>query len=178
VSEPTPPATDPVAFRSWMARWATGIAVVTTRVGEDDAGLTVNSFVSVSLHPPSVLVSLMRSVDSLPMIERSRRFAVSVLGADQRAVSERFAQTGPSGEKFRGLAVHRSPSGIALPDGTLGAVECRVASFLPVFDHVLVVGEVVWQEQGVDGRPLLFFHSGYAEPDREGRLVLPPPRST
>lgn len=171
------PPVDANDFRALMARWPTGVAVVSARDGEDDGGLTVSSFVSLSLSPPAVLVSLMRFVDSLPMVERSRRFAVSFLRTEQRAVSERFARTVPSAEKFRGLAVHRSPNGLAIPDGVLGALECRVTSFLPIFDHVLVVGEVVWQEVAAEGLPLVYYHSGYGEADPAGHLALPAERS-
>src|SRR5271157_5401314 len=133
-----------------MGRWSTGVSVVTARDGAIDAGLTVNAFLSVSLNPPSVLVSLTMDADTTPVIERTGRFAVNFLAADQRALSERFARQVPSAEKFGGLSFHRGPGGIALLDGTLGAVECRVASQVPAYDHILFVGEVVHEELGRD----------------------------
>jgi 3-hydroxy-9,10-secoandrosta-1,3,5(10)-triene-9,17-dione monooxygenase reductase component len=168
---------DPAAFRTMMARWATGVAVVTARDGATEVGLTVNAFLSVSLFPPSVLVSLKDDVDSLPPIERSRAFAVNVLAADQRAVSERFARAVPWAEKFRDLPFHRGTTGAALLDGTLGAVECRLLAVTPAFDHRLVLGEVVRVEPGRDGPPLLFFRSGYSAADADGRLSFPGARS-
>jgi flavin reductase (DIM6/NTAB) family NADH-FMN oxidoreductase RutF len=162
------------AFRRLMARWATGVSVVTARDGDSDGGLTVNAFLSVSLNPPTVLVSLMRDVDTLPLVERSRRFAVNFLAADQRSLSERFARTVPPAEKFRDTAFHRGSGGVALLDGTLGALECRVASLTPAYDHVLVVGEVVSQELGREAPPLLFYRSTYAEADGPDRLRFPP----
>ncbi len=168
------PPVDVAAFRRFMGGWATGVSVVTSRDGPLDAGLTVNAFLSVSLSPPALLVSLMRDVDTLPVIERSQSFAVSFLAGDQRAISERFASAIPPAEKFRDLPMHRGVTGIALPDGTLGAAECRVVSLAPLFDHVLVTGEVVRLEQGRSAPPLLFFRSAYGEPDTEGRLRLPP----
>ncbi len=170
-------APDAPGFRALMGRWATGVAVVTVRDGETDHGLTVNAFLSVSLSPPSVLVSLKDDVDSLPPLERSRAFAVNVLAADQRAVSERFARTVPAAEKFRELPFHRGVTGAALVDGTLGALECRVAAIVPQFDHRLVVGEVVHAETGRDGPPLLFFRSGYGTAEGVDRIRLPPPRA-
>jgi 3-hydroxy-9,10-secoandrosta-1,3,5(10)-triene-9,17-dione monooxygenase reductase component len=174
MSVPVP--VDSATFRRGMGRWATGVSVVTAREGETDAGLTVNALLSVSLAPPSLLVSLTREADTTPLIERSGRFSVNFLAADQRPVSERFARTDPPAEKFRGLAVHRSPGGLALLDGTLGAVECRVVSKTPAFDHLLILGEVVHQELGRDGPPLLFFRSAYAETQGSDLLRLPPPR--
>lgn len=172
----TPPAVDRDAFRRLMGRWATGVSVVTARDGEVDAGLTVNALLSVSLRPPAVLVSLMHDVDTLPVIERSGRFAVSFLAGDQRPMSERFASTQAPAEKFRGVALHRGPFGGALLDGSLGALECLVRSRLPAFDHVLLLGEVVYQEAGREAPPLLFFHSGYSEAEGPDRVRIPTAR--
>jgi flavin reductase (DIM6/NTAB) family NADH-FMN oxidoreductase RutF len=159
-----------------MGRWATGVSVVTAHDGSRDAGLTVNALLSVSLAPPTLLVSLSTDADTLPVLERSGHFGVSFLTADQRAVSERFAQTLPSVEKFGGIPLHRGPHGSPLLDGVLGAAECRVVSRSPTADHVLIVGEVVHEETGPDAAPLLFFRSGYADADGPERLRLPRPR--
>lgn len=170
-----PPSADPAAFRGLMARWATGVAVVTARDGSVDAGLTVNALLSLSLEPPSLLISLGRDADTTPIIERSGRFAVNFLAADQRNLSERFAKAIPPAEKFLNLPLHRGATGAPLLEGTLGAAECRVGAWTPRYDHVLVVGEVVHQELGRDSVPLLFFRSGYAEPAGPEGLRLPAP---
>ena len=172
-SLPGPPAD---SFRRVMARWVTGVAVVTARDGVTDAGLTVNSFLSVSLDPPTVLVSLMHDVDTLPILERSGWFGVSFLAADQRALSERFARPDPPAAKFRDLPIHRGPHGSALLDRSLGAIECQVVSRTVAYDHVLVVGEVSYQEVDRDALPLVFYRSGYGEAESPERLRLPPGR--
>ncbi|MGD0249832.1 MAG: flavin reductase family protein [Thermoplasmata archaeon] len=172
-----PAPVDSTTFRRWMGRWATGVSVVTAREGDADAGLTVNALLSVSLAPPSLLISLTRDADTTPVIERSGRFAVNFLAAGQRSLSDRFARTDPATEKFRVLPVHRSPSGLALLEGTLGAVECRVVSKTPAFDHLLILGEVVHQELGREALPLIFFRSGYAEAEGTDTLRLPPSRT-
>ncbi|MCI4357608.1 MAG: flavin reductase family protein [Thermoplasmata archaeon] len=166
---------DPAGFRRLMARWPTGVAIVTTRDGPHDHGLTVNSLLSVSLHPPTLLLSLGVEADSTPAVERSGRFAASFLALGQRSLSERFARTVPSAEKFRDLPVDRSPSGLALVPGAVARLECRVRSVVPVLDHRLVLGEVVWLEPGPDASPLLFHRSSYAEDDGPQRLRLPAP---
>jgi len=173
-----PSASDPSpdSFRRLMARWATGVAVVTSQDGATDAGLTVNAFLSVSLDPPTVLVSLMHDVDTLPILERSGWFGVSFLAADQRALSERFARPDPPAAKFRDLPIHRGPHGSALLDRTLGAIECQVVSRTLAHDHVLVLGEVRYQEVGRDALPLVFYRSGYADAESPERLRLPPGR--
>jgi 3-hydroxy-9,10-secoandrosta-1,3,5(10)-triene-9,17-dione monooxygenase reductase component len=171
---PPPPVADPARFRALMGRWATGVSVVTARGRAHDAGLTVNALLSVSLRPPSVLVSLGHDVDTLPVIEESGHFGASFLAADQRPVSERFALTIPSAEKFAGLAVHRGPAGSPLLTDALASLECRVVSRTPTFDHVLLVGEVIHTESGREAPPLVFYRSGYAEADGPNRIRLPP----
>ncbi len=166
------PAVGPASFRAAMARWATGVCVVTARSGEEDAGLTVNALLSVSLEPPSLLVSLQRDVDTLPVLRRSGAFAVNVLAAAQRPLSDRFAQPVPSRQKFEGLAVHRGSTGAPLLDGSLASLDCRLVSATELFDHVLVVGRVERIEEGPDASPLLFFRAAYAEDDGTGRLRL------
>jgi flavin reductase (DIM6/NTAB) family NADH-FMN oxidoreductase RutF len=156
-----------------MGRWATGVSVVTAHEAAADGGLTVNALLSVSIAPPSVLVSLSKDADTLPMVERSGYFGASFLSTAQRSVSERFARTLPSADKFAGIPRHRGPHGSPLLDGALGAVECRVIARSPILDHVLVVGEVVHEEIGPDALPLLYFRSAYAEADGAERLRLP-----
>lgn len=170
---PTP--LDGPAFRRLMGRWATGVSVVTAREQDVDVGMTVNALLSVSLAPPSLLISLTREADTTPRIERSGRFAVNVLASDQRALSVRFAQEIPPAEKFRGLAFHRGPSGLALLDGAISALECRVVSKTPAYDHLLILGEVLHHELGRDASPLLFFRSDYATAEGPATVRLPPP---
>ena len=166
---------DGAGFRRFMARWATGVSVVTAREFDVDAGLTVNALFSVSLAPPSLLISLARDADTTPLIERSGHFAVSFLAADQRELSVRFAQEISPAEKFRGLAFHRGPAGLALLDGALGAVECRVVSKTPAYDHLLILGEVVHHEFGREAPPLLFYRSSYGAALGTDAIRLPPP---
>jgi flavin reductase (DIM6/NTAB) family NADH-FMN oxidoreductase RutF len=169
-------AVDPVAFRRWMGQWATGVTVVTAADGDHDFGMTVNAFLSVTLRPPTVLVSLGEDAEATPIVERTQAFAVNLLSATQRALSERFAQTAGGDEKFRGIPIHRSPRGLPLLDGTLGALECEVTDTTPVADHHLILGQVVAVHAGPEEVPLVFFHSGYAERDDDRALRLPGPR--
>ncbi len=174
MSEGGPRRGDTAAFRSLMSRWATGVSVVTATDQGHDAGLTVNALLSISLDPPSVLVSLMRGVDTLPVLERAKVFGVSLLSASQRHLSERFARAIPSQEKFEGVAFRRGTTGVPLLEGSLGTLECRLVSMTEVFDHFLLVGEVLGLELGREESPLLFYRSGYATAEGGDRLQLPP----
>ncbi len=171
------PAVAPDDFRRLLGRWATGVSVVTARDAAGDVGLTVNALLSVALAPPLLLVSLSREADSTPVVERTGVFAVSVLAAEQRSLSERFARPAPAAEKFDGVAGHRGPGGLFLLDGSLAAFECRVTERFPIADHVLFIGEVRHAEPGADAPPLVFYRSRYAEPAGTDRLTLPAPRA-
>ncbi|EQD55135.1 Flavin reductase-like, FMN-binding domain protein [mine drainage metagenome] len=169
-------APDPAAFRALMGRWASGVAVVTGHADGRDAGLTVNALLSISLQPPSLLVSLTQDADTTPVIGASGRFGVSFLSATQRAVSERFARAIPSAEKFRDLPVRRGRGGVPLLEGALGTAECRVADWIPRHDHVLIEGEVVETTIGdPTALPLLFFGSHYGEASGPRDVRFPPP---
>jgi 3-hydroxy-9,10-secoandrosta-1,3,5(10)-triene-9,17-dione monooxygenase reductase component len=180
VSAPTPKpsgdAVDPAAFRALISRWGSGVSVVTAREEDRDGGLTVNALLSVSLQPPTLLVSLTHDADSTPVILRTRRFAVNLLAAAQRPLSERFALAIPGHEKFSGVPVHRRENGPARLDGALAWFECEVAETFAVADHQLIVGRVVDVETGADGLPLLFYRSRYGEASGPDSVALPPGR--
>jgi 3-hydroxy-9,10-secoandrosta-1,3,5(10)-triene-9,17-dione monooxygenase reductase component len=178
VSEGTsaPGRVEPGAFRALISRWASGVSVVTAREGDRDTGLTVNALISVTLDPPTLLVSLTHDADSTPVILRTRRFVVNLLAATQRPLSERFALAIPSPEKFEGIALHRRAGGPARFDGALAAFECEVDQTWVVGDHHLIVGRVVDLETGADGVPLVFYRSRYGEPSGPDSVTLPPGR--
>jgi len=169
------PKADAAGFRRLMARWPTGVSVVTARSGERDGGMTVNALLSISLEPPTLLVSLARDADTVPLLDASGQFAVSFLGARQRELSEGFARRVDAAEKFRGVRIRRGVTGAALLDGALGWIECRTIQAIPLADHRLYVGEVVAAQEGIDAPPLLFYHRSYAVAEGGDRLILPAP---
>ena len=82
-----------VAFRRTLGMFATGVTVLTTRVGEQVHGMTANAFMSVSLRPPLVLISIDRRARMGALLHEGTRFGVSVLEAKQTGLSDRFAGT-------------------------------------------------------------------------------------
>jgi flavin reductase (DIM6/NTAB) family NADH-FMN oxidoreductase RutF len=169
-------AVDPTSFRRLMGRWPTGVSVVTSRDGDRDFGLTVNAFLSVSLTPPTILISLGHEADSTEVVRRAGRFAVNVLSQEQRALSERFARTGPPEEKFRGVAIHRGLTGLAILDGTVATLEAAVTKAVAVGDHTLFVGVVDRVDVSGEIAPLVFVRGQYAEPAGPDLLRLPKPK--
>jgi 3-hydroxy-9,10-secoandrosta-1,3,5(10)-triene-9,17-dione monooxygenase reductase component len=152
---------DEASFRQVLARFATGVVVVTGATEHGPAGLTCQSFSSLSLDPPLVLLSTARSSKTWPRIEAAGRFAVNVLGDDQRELSERFAVSG--GDKFDGIGWRTGALGNPLLDGAIAHLECDVHAVHGGGDHVIVVGRVRGLEApGLEERtPLIYFRSEY-----------------
>lgn len=148
-------------FRHVMGHFATGVAVVTSREADGTfRGLTANSFASVSLSPPLVLVCLdRRSVTHASVVETGA-FAVSVLSAGHERLARRFSG-GKRSERFTDLGVRKERTGSPVIDEALAWLDCRVHQVHPAGDHSIVVGEVLACGAGA-GDPLLFYGGGYA----------------
>ncbi len=133
-------------FTEAMARFATGVTVVTVQDERDDVGSTVNAFASISVEPPIVMVALMRTGYLCEVVDRQGRFAVNVLGARHRAIAGRFAAAGrPSARLLvAGEAHHRGEhSGALILDTAIAAFECSVTQRVEAGDHVAYFAEVV-----------------------------------
>jgi len=151
---------DPQEFRRTLGRFATGITVVTMRSAHESHGITVNAFMSVSLEPPVIAVCIDKRAKAHTTLSESERFGVSVLRAEQRALSDRFAgRAAPSEpdpyEDFHGFPVVR---------GALGTMLCAVYDVADAGDHSLFLGEVE-ALAAFEGRPLLYFEGRYANLD-------------
>jgi flavin reductase (DIM6/NTAB) family NADH-FMN oxidoreductase RutF len=138
-------------LRQVMGRFATGVTVVTTTQRDTIHGMTANAFLSVSLRPPLVLVSLGRCRMS-EMLPRTGRYGVSVLASDQEHFAAHFAgqRVSPITPEF---VWHKD---LPLLDGALAHVGCRVVDVHTAGDHVLWIGEVEHLHHR-DGEPLLFY---------------------
>jgi flavin reductase (DIM6/NTAB) family NADH-FMN oxidoreductase RutF len=148
-------------LRRALGQFATGVTVITTRTADGSfVGLTCNSFAAVSLDPPLVLWSLRRHSAALPHFQQAGVFAVSVLSASQRLVSQRFA--GPASDKFDGLDVKAGIDGCPLIPDALAHFECRTEHVVDGGDHAIFLGRVVRLGYR-DGEPLLFSGGRYRE---------------
>ena len=147
-----------VAFRRTLGMFATGVTVLTARVGEQVHGMTANAFMSVSLQPPLVLISIDRRAKMGALLHEGTRFGVSVLEARQTGLSDRFAgrvADDPPEATFE--LVHETP----LVEGALAHLVARVVRSYWGGDHSLFLGQVEFARYG-EGRPLLF-HGGRYE---------------
>ncbi|HEX6289227.1 MAG TPA: flavin reductase family protein [Herpetosiphonaceae bacterium] len=150
---------DQADFRRVMGHFASGVTVVTTCHEGFCHGITVSSFCSLSLEPPLVLICIDRRVNSHELIERSGMFAINILAEDGEWLSRHFASR--ELDKFSKVAYHSGHKGLPLLDGALATIECRLAEKFPGGDHTIFVGEVLRTEVPREGRPLLYFRSGY-----------------
>lgn len=151
---------DDAQFKLAMSHFASGVTVVTTEHEGRPYGMTVAAFSSLSLHPPLVLVCIEKTVKTHDAIVAAGKFGVSILGAAQADLSNRFASRVE--DKFAEIAVSRGELGVPLLDGAITALECRVTSQLPGGDHTIFVGEVEGIRVG-EGAPLVYYRSGYRE---------------
>jgi flavin reductase (DIM6/NTAB) family NADH-FMN oxidoreductase RutF len=146
-------------LRRIMGHFATGVTVITTVSDQGTPyGLTANAFMSVSLEPPLVLISVDKKAESYPYFEQSRVFTINILRDDQEGLSRRFAVSG--GNKFEGIAFHRGANNVPILEDTLAHVECRLHAAYDGGDHTLYLGEILEAETR-EGRPLLFYRGGY-----------------
>jgi flavin reductase (DIM6/NTAB) family NADH-FMN oxidoreductase RutF len=151
-------------FRTVMGRFATGVTVVTAVQDGFDHAMTANSFASVSLEPPLVLVCV--EVDSRfhEAVLDAGGWNVNVLDEAQRGRASWFATKGrPLVGQFDSTPTHRSAlTGALLLDEALVTVECRTQQIHRAGDHDILIGEVLEVDMvRPDGRPLLWFGSGY-----------------
>ena len=128
-------------FKQVMGQFITGVTVVTTRSKDELAGLTVNSFTSVSLEPPLVLICIDVNSTVLPNIRESGNFAVNILTSEQEHLSRSFATT--SSERFEHFchaSYHDASTGSPIIDGALAFIDSRIVAEYPGGDHVIFLG--------------------------------------
>lgn len=145
--------------RRIMGLFATGVTVITTRVGEQLWGMTANAVCSLSLDPPLILFAVDRKGASYQVFSQCDFFAVNILTAEQDAISQRYAMPGP--KDFTGLAIKTAVTGAPILADCLAYVDCRRAGVLSGGDHDIFLGEIVAGEAG-EGEPLLYFRGKYA----------------
>ncbi|MGW0869702.1 flavin reductase family protein [Streptomyces sp. NPDC002740] len=163
-------------FRAAMSRLADGVVLVTAREPSldpddpgapdgEDVGMTATAFMSVSLDPPLVLVSLRTGSRMDDLLDEQPLWAVSVLSESQRHIAGRFAMKGRISDRllFEDLPCARGEvAGALLLGGSLATLECRTEQRVTAGDHTLVIGRVLTASapSASDG-PLLYFRGRY-----------------
>ena len=163
---PAPPAAssavNPLDLRRAAGQFATGVTVVTVRDGDGFRGMTANSFTSVSLDPPLVLVSVDRRNRTHELLGEGEPFVVNVLAEMHLAWSDRFAgRHGDVQHQFDDIPHTLSASGVPVIAEAPSAFICRVAAVHEAGDHSLFIGTVEAIEHNPAETPLLFFGGKY-----------------
>ena len=145
-----------------MRNWVAGVTIVTTAHGAERAGMTVSSFTSVSLNPPTVLVCLNKETYAHDLVMRSDVYAVSMLALGQQELSNRFAGLDPTvTDRFAGLEIVIAETGSPLLPGAIAWLDCVVRSKHDTSTHTIFIAEVVYAWSDADKIPLAYYNRGY-----------------
>lgn len=143
-------------FRSAMGKFATGVTVIATEIEGDVHGMTANAFMSVSLDPKLVVISIGEKAKILSKIKESKIFSVNILAADQQELSMIFAG---QLKEHKEVAFGRLDGKPVLP-GAVAQIACEVSAEHVEGDHTLFIGKVT----GIhleDAEPLIFYSGKY-----------------
>ncbi|OLO13262.1 flavin oxidoreductase [Chromohalobacter japonicus] len=133
-------APDRLDMRRTMGRFITGVAIITTRDGDELYGMTINSLTSISLEPPILMVSLNFGARTTEALVSSSEFAISILGAKQEAVARKFAARG--GARFEAGEFEYTINGLPVIKDALSQAECNVVNQYDIGDHQVFFGQV------------------------------------
>lgn len=148
---------DERTFRDAMGKFTTGVTIITTVVGEEVHGMTANAFMSVSINPKLITVSIDQKAHMHEKIRKASKFAVSVLKQDQVEASMHFAgQKEVKGIEFNWF------KGIPVIKNSLANIVCEVYDSFKAGDHTLYIGKVI-ELSMEDGDPLVFYEGKYGK---------------
>lgn len=154
----------PSTLRDALRFWTTGVTVVSAAYDDKRHGMTANSFTSLSLEPPLVLVSLEKVTRTHDLVQQAGAYAVSVLNQDQRPISDRFAgRDSENSRRFADLDTFELQTGSPILSAALAYFDCEVDSTHDAGTHTLFVGRVVALGQQGGLPPLVYFNRDYRE---------------
>jgi flavin reductase (DIM6/NTAB) family NADH-FMN oxidoreductase RutF len=153
---------DEAAKKEALRLFTYGLYAVTTGTSEEVGVFTANWLSQVSFEPPLVAVSVENDAYSLPLIERTRHFAVNIFSDDQRDVSGQLGKPhSRAPEKARDLRLEPGTTGCPLWQDGIASVECEVMGTLPAGDSTLVLGRVVNSVVHRQAEPLTMRAAGF-----------------
>ena len=150
---------DSFDLRRAFGAFATGVTIVTTTDDKGGVyGFTANSFTSVSIDPPMLLVNIAKSAYGFPVFTGAAGFAVNILAEKQRELSNRFASRGI--DKFAGTIWHTAVTGSPIFDNVVAWFDCKSFQQVDAGDHVILIGRVLDYSYNYDA-PLGFCRGAY-----------------
>lgn len=145
-------------FRDAMGHFATGITVITLKTLDKPAGMTVNAFMSISLNPKLIAVSIDKSATMYDQLNEANKFGVSILKKEQRELSMIFARQKEATNEI----VYNELDGVPVLRDSLVTLSCQVHNKVMAGDHLIYIAEVTDMEMA-DGEPTIFFGGQYHE---------------
>jgi flavin reductase (DIM6/NTAB) family NADH-FMN oxidoreductase RutF/pimeloyl-ACP methyl ester carboxylesterase len=168
------PTFDAMEFRRALGSFLTGVTIVTTIDEAGDArGFTANSFTSVSLEPPLVLVCIAKKALGHQAFSTSKGFAINILSEDQKAASGIFASK--AADKFASVAWQPGQTGNPLIEGSVAVFDCGMEQLVDAGDHSILIGRVHdFTHNGA--QPLGYCRGAYVTPglSQEALAAAPP----
>lgn len=155
------PVTDLATLRRCLGNFGTGVTIMTTWAEGAPAGMTANSFATVSLEPPLILWSVIRTSASAPAFLKAERFAVNILAASQLGLCKAFART--ASDKFSGVDWEPGLGGVPILAGATATLECRMVRQVEGGDHIVLFGQIE-RMRSADQMPLLYVQGRFAVP--------------
>ena len=153
---------DPEALRSAMRAWSAGVTVVTSVYEGETHGMTVNSFTSISLTPPLLIISLQQHTRTHEMVMKSRMFGLTILSSEQTNISDLFAGRMPEvKDRIAAVKTETLVTGSPLIVGGLAWLDCRVLQTYDAGQTSLFIAEAVAARGTGSGEPLLYHNREY-----------------
>lgn len=153
---------DSEQLRRAMRAWTTGVTVITAKHNDQQYGMTVNSFTSISLEPPLVSLTLKRLTHTHDLVEKSGEFSVTILSSEQKELSDRFAGKFPEiKDRFEGVPTETLVIEAPLLKGGLAYFNCRVLNSIPAGENTLFIAEVLAVSGDGKGDPLIYHNRVY-----------------
>ncbi|ETR78782.1 flavin reductase [Afipia sp. P52-10] len=157
------------AFKAAMRQLPGGVTIITAGRDGEISGMTVSSFVSLSVDPPTVMVSVNRQSSSWPLIQKRGVFGANILAADQTAIADRFSGKGGlhGPARFDGGEWMVLASGVPLLRGALAAIDCEVEHVIHRHSHVIIIGRVLELQTSAGQGALAYWNGRYVAIDNE-----------
>ena len=154
---------DSGSFKDSMRHLAGAVSVITVGKGDDRTGFTATSVSSLSIDPPSILVSLNRNSSSWPTLQRHGHFAVNVLAHDQQHIADRFSGRGgiKGADRYLGGQWQELVTGTPALADALTVLDCELEEAIDRHSHAILIGRVRAVTTRGDAQPLIYWHGGY-----------------
>jgi flavin reductase (DIM6/NTAB) family NADH-FMN oxidoreductase RutF len=154
------PQIDASHFRHVLGHFPSGVTIVTAALDGELAGMTCQSFFSVSLDPPLIVFSPAKTSTSYPKIRQAGAFCINILAHDQEPLCLGFSRSGA--DKWRDVSWQAGATGAPIIDGVQAWIDCRLEAEHDAGDHYLTVGRVI-DLQVTDTRPLLYYKGAFGK---------------